>query len=141
MPIFSEDEYRDVWSRPDLREALDRLPVLMRADHLEVLWLGPLVDLGHDVWMGDLANAAWGHLEGCGWQRILAEAGDPVAPSGRIRTAWAKAFGRAARALAEAGGYAGPEGSPHRWASWLAFEMADIREIVQARAKARGCLH
>jgi hypothetical protein len=138
MPIFSDEEYRDFDLRPDLREAQDRLPVVMRVDHLELQWLGPLVDLGHDVWMGELANAAWGHLEGCGWQRILADAGDPLAPSGRVRTTWAKAFGRAARALADAGGWAGPEGSPHRWASWLAFEMSDIRDIVKARAEAKG---
>jgi len=138
MAIFTEDEYRDFYERPGLDKALDRLPVVMRVDRLEVKWLGPLVDLGHDVWMGELANGAWGHLEGCGWQRILAEAGDPMGSSGRVRTAWAKEFGRAARTLAENGSYAGPEGSAHRWASWLAFEMSDIREIVETRAKAKG---
>ncbi len=138
MPIFTEEEYHDHWQRPDLREALDRLPVVMRADRLELQWLGPMVNLGHDVWMGELANAAWGHLEGCGWQRILADAGPVLAPSGRVRTAWAKAFGRAARALADAGGWAGPEGSPHRWASWLAFEMSELRDVVEARAVAKG---
>ncbi len=138
MTIFTEDEYRYHVDRPSLEEALDRLPVVMRADRLEVKWLGPMVDLGHDQWMGELSNGAWGHLEGCGWQRILAKAGDPRGAGDRIRTAWAKDFGRAARLLAERGSYAGPEGSAHRWASWLAFEMGDIRDIVKARAEAKG---
>lgn len=138
MAVFTDEEYNDFDLRPDLDEALDRLPVVMRVDRLELRWLGPLVNLGHDVWMGELAGAAWGYLEHCGWQEILAEAGDPMGSGGRIRTAWAKEFGRATRALAEAGSYAGPEGSANRWASWLAFEMGDIREIVEARAKAKG---
>jgi hypothetical protein len=138
MAIFTQDEYRNFYERPSLEEAWDRLPVVMRADRLRVRWLGPLVNLGHDGWMGELANGAWGQLEDCGWQEILAEAGDPMGATGRVRTTWAKAFGRAARTLASNGSYAGPEGCPHRWASWLAFEMGDIRDIVEARAKARG---
>ncbi len=139
MAVFRDEEYADFHERPGLDQALDRLPVVMRIDKLRVQWLGPLVNLGHDVWMGELAGAAWGYLEDCGWQEILAEAGDPMGSGDRIRTSWAKAFGQAARALASAGSYAGPEGCANRWASWLAFEMGDIREIVEARAKARGC--
>lgn len=138
MPIFTEDEYRHRRARPNLEEAWDRLPVVLQADQLEVRWLGPLVELGHDVWMAELSAAAWGPLEDCGWQDILAEAGDPRDDDGGIRPAWAEAFGRAARALAEAGGYAGPESCADRWASWLAFEMGDIRELVEARAAQRG---
>jgi hypothetical protein len=138
VPIFTETEYRDHHRRPELREALERLPVVMRADHLEIRWLGPLVNLGHDHWVGELSNAAWGYLEDSGWQRMLAGAGPVLTPSGRVRPAWARAFGRAARALADAGGWAGPEGSPHHWASWLAFEMSEIHEVIRARATARG---
>ena len=40
--------------------------------------------------------------------------------------------------LAEEGGYAGPEGDEHRWASWVCFEMAEPRAVIQAMATKRG---
>ena len=63
MPIFQQSEYTDFSCRPGLDEAWERLPVVATFDGLGARWLGPLVDLGHEVWLGDLSQGAWGYLE------------------------------------------------------------------------------
>ena len=138
MPIFKQREYDDFDARPSFDKAWDRLPIVRRIAGLRVRWLGPLVDLGHDRWIGELSDAAWGTLEGCGWQRAIDGAGEMVDRRGRVRAKWAAAFRDAVERLAEEGGYAGPEGDEDRWASWVCFEMAEPRAVIQATAVKRG---
>jgi hypothetical protein len=136
MPVFSDAEYDDFDLRPDFETAWRRLPVLATIGGIKVRWLGPLVDLGHDVWLSELSQGAYGHLEDCGWSDLLPE-GSVTGPGGRIRRTWAKGFAAAVEVLAEAGSAAGPESDPERWASWLAFELADLHAVVRARAAAK----
>jgi len=140
MPIFTESEYRDFDQRPSLDEAWSRLPVLCRIDGLAIRWVGPLVDLGLDPWLADMAEGAWGHLEDCGWQEILEGSSDVLAADGSFHPAWARAFGEAARTLAEAGEYAGPESDPEAWAAWLCFELAKPRAVIERLAEEQGAL-
>ncbi len=104
-------------------------------DGLAIRWLGPLIDQGFDGWIGELSEAAWGHLELCGWQDAYADGGPMLDRGGSIRPAWEQAFGRTARLLAGEGAYAGPESDPERWAAWLVFEMAAPHGWVRARAE------
>ncbi len=83
-------------------------------------------------------GAAWGTLEGCGWQRAIDGAGEMVDKRGRVRPKWATAFRDAVERLAEEGGYAGPEGDEDRWASWVCFEIAEPRAVIEAIAVKRG---
>jgi hypothetical protein len=136
MPIFRKREYAD--DPPSFNEAWDRLPVVRRIGGLRVRWLGPLVDLGHDRWMGELSGAAWGFGESCGWQAALERGGAMLTPGGRVRPQWAAAFRDAVQRLADMGGYSGPEGDEDRWASWLCYEMAEPRAVIQASAAKRG---
>jgi hypothetical protein len=138
MPVFTESEYRNRDERPDIYEAWDRLPVAATIDGIKVSWVGPLIELGHDVTLGDMGNAAWGYLESCGWQRMLAEGGAMLDDDGAIRPAWAKAFGAAARRLAEEGLYAGPENEVDHWGSWIAFEISEPHEYLKALALKNG---
>jgi hypothetical protein len=138
MPIFTQREYDDFDARPSFDEAWDRLPIVRRIAGLRVRWLGPLVNLGHDRWMGDLADAAWGHLEDCGWQTAMDAAEQMLDKRGRVRPKWAAAFRDAVERLAEGGGYAGPEGDADRWASWVCFEMAEPHAVIEAMAVKRG---
>lgn len=104
------------------------LAVLGRAGSLVVRDVSSLVDSAtHAVWLGDLSDAAWGHLAECGWEALFAEGGAPRDAAGKHREAWLQAFEAAARRLADEGGYAGPEGSAERWAGWLALEMTGWR--------------
>jgi hypothetical protein len=137
MAIFDMDEYENLAQRPDFDEAWDRLPVIRRIDGLRVRWLGPLVDLGHAGWIGELTAAAYGYLEDCGWSERLPE-GSMVDARGRTRPAWAKVFAAAARDLAFEGSQAGPEGHDDRWASWLAFELAESHGVLRAVAEEKG---
>lgn len=136
MAVFTEQEYAE--DRPSLDDAWDRLPVVRRIAGLRVRWLGPLVDLGHDRWMGDLADAAWGVLESSGWQDALDEGGPMLDGRGRVRPKWATAFRDAVNRLADGGSYAGPEGDADRWASWVCFEMAEPHEVIKRMAEKRG---
>ncbi len=138
MPVFTQDEYADFDARPTLDEAWDRLPVVCRVGGFGVRWLGPLVELGHDQWMGDLSEAAYGYLEGCGWREALSEGGEVLDSDGKLEQPWSTAFGAAARRLASQGEYSGPESDPERWASWLVFELAGIHGYVKARAEEKG---
>ncbi|MFH1469812.1 MAG: hypothetical protein ABIO70_35835 [Pseudomonadota bacterium] len=140
MSVFTEAEYRDSDQRPSLEEAWGRLPVLCHIDGLAIRWVGPLVNLGLDPWLADMAEGAWGPLEDCGWQEILEDCGEALAADGSFRPAWAQAFGEAARTLAEAGEYAGPESDPEAWAAWLCFELAKPREAIERLADEQGAL-
>ena len=136
MPIFSDAEYDDFDLRPDFETAWGRLPVVATIGGIRVRWLGPLVDLGHAVWLSDMSAGAYGYLEDSGWSELLPE-GPVTGPSGGIRRTWANGFAAAVERLAEAGSAAGPESDPQRWASWLAFELADLHTVVRARAAAK----
>lgn len=138
MPVFSDAEYRHKLNRPRLQEVWERLPTVLRIDGLKVRWIGPLIELGHDVWVGDLSNAAWGYLEVCGWTSVFEQAGAMLDDTGELRAEWAAAFGRAARLLAEEGGCGGPESDAERWASWIAFELSEPHRYVKALAEAKG---
>ena len=140
MPVFSQSEYRDFQHRPTLEEAWKRLPVVADFDGLGARWLGPLVDLGHDVWLGDLSQAGWGFLEGCGWTELLPES-PMLDDNGEPRDVWKKNLAAAARLLAERGLYSGPEGDPERWLSWLCVELSEPRSYVEGLARAKGCDH
>ena len=104
-----------------------------RVDGLGLRWLAPLVEVG-STRMGDMEAAAYGHLEDCAWSQVL-EDGPMLGESGRIRSAWAKGFGAAARRLAEAGLYAGPESDPELWASWLAWHLSEPHEWLKSKAE------
>ncbi len=66
----------------DPEEAFARMPVLRRADGLGLRWLGPMVEHpDHSMWVDELGRAAWGWLEGCGWQ----EAWPAADPCGDLR--------------------------------------------------------
>ncbi len=136
MPLFADPEYTEPGCLPSLEQAWDRLPVVLTIGGIGVRWVGPLVRLGHDRWLGDLSEAAYGYLEDSGWRELLAEAGAPLDGAGRLRSAWAFAFGEAARCLALEGERAGPESSPERWAAWLAFESAGVHGLVKDMAEA-----
>jgi hypothetical protein len=138
MPLFTDREYTEVEHLPSFEQAWDRLPVVLTIGGLGVRWVGPLVQLGHDRWLGDLSEAAYGYLLDCGWQEPLDEAGAPLDAEGRLRPAWALAFGEAARCLAFEGERAGPESDPERWAAWLAFELGGVHGLVRKRAEAEG---
>lgn len=138
MPIFTQDEYDDSNARPSLDEAWRRLPVVRRVAGLRVRWLGPLVDLGHERWIGDLSQAAWGYLEGCGWQRAMEDAGPMLDGRGRVRARWAAGLTDAVERLAAEGERTGPEGDRDRWASWVCLEMAEPSAVIQAAAIKRG---
>lgn len=140
MPVFSDREYRDFDERPSLEEAWRRLPVLCHIDGLAIRWIGPLVELGHDVWLADMAEAAWGHLEDCGWQETLAEAGEAQTPKGTFSPAWARALGMAARRLAEDGARAGPESDAEAWAAWICFEISAPRAAIARLAEDQDAL-
>ena len=136
-PIFTDDEYEDFDQRPDLNAAWDRLPVVRRIAGFGVRYLGPLVDLGLDTWLGEMSQGAYGYLEDSGWMNALPE-GPMLDGAGRVRTSWSRSFKVAVDRLAEAGTNAGPESDPDRWASWLCFELAEPCEVLGAQAKFRG---
>ncbi len=138
MPLFTDLEYTEPEQLPSFDQAWDRLPVALTIGGLGVRWVGPLVQLGYDRWLGDLSEAAYGYLQDCGWREPLDEAGAPLDPEGRLRPAWALAFAEAARCLALEGERAGPESDPERWAAWLAFELGGVHGLVKRRAEAEG---
>ena len=137
MAIFRDSEYTDFSCRPGLDAAWERLPVVATFDGLGARWLGPLVDLGHEVWLGDLSQGAWGYLEGCGWSDLI-PAGPMLTRAGKPRAEWAKKLAQAARRLGERGGEAGPENDPERWLSWLCLELSEARGYVQGIAERSG---
>ncbi len=103
------------------------LPVLGTVGRFEVRDLRPLVESANLAWwVGDLGNAAWGHLADCGWEAALSAGGAPRDESGVLRSAWVAAFEDAVDRLAEQGGYAGPEGDPERWAGWIGLEFGGV---------------
>jgi len=111
-----------------LHEQLDtawaELPVLGRVGRFEVRDLRPLVDSADLAWwLGDLGNAAWGHLADCGWEDALGRGGEARDAAGALRSEWVAAFEDAVDRLAGEGRRAGPEGDPERWAGWLALEF------------------
>lgn len=132
-PVFSDEEYEA--RELEFHEAYDRLPIVLMVDELGIRWLGPLVDLALDGVLGDLEAAAYGYLEDCGWRGHLEglRAGET-----QFTPEYATAFGRAARALAEAGENAGPDPDPEVWASWLAFHLSGIASLIRGRATAAG---
>jgi len=132
-PVFTPEEYeeRDL----DFETAFARLPVVLVLGGLRVRWVGPLVELALDGRLGDLAEAAYGYLESCGWIDLLNES---RLVDGQPTPTYARAFARAARALAEAGTSAGPESDPEVWASWIAFEQRGLHGLVEGLATARG---
>lgn len=138
MSLFTDAEYRHFDQRPSLEEAWRRLPVVLRLEGLDLRWLAPLVDLGHDQWLGELSQGAWGYLEACGWQQLYDEAGALLTARGKIRKPWARSFAAATQRLAAEGAYAGPERCPHRWASWIAFSHSEPRAHLQALAEQAG---
>ena len=137
MPIFTDREYRNPHSRPDLQHAWDRLPIVRRLAGLKIRWLGPLVDLGHDVWLSDLSDGAWGYL-GETWAEHFEGAGPMLGTTGRVRPEWSKALRAAVDDLVYAGETAGPEQDPHLWASWVCFELSEPRAFLEGIARARG---
>ena len=138
MPVFTKSEYRNHYKRPDIYEAWRRLPIVVTIDGVKVSWLGPLIEIGHDVTLGDMSNAAWGYLESCGWKEKLKEGGSMLDDDGAIRSAWAKAFSEAARRLAGEGRRSGPESDVDNWGSWIAFEMSKPHGYVRAIAEKKG---
>lgn len=118
----------------DFHEAFSRLPVLLELDGLPVRWVGPLIDRGLDRTLGDLSNAAYGHLEECGWlDAIRSQPFDPA-----LGPAYATAVATAARRLASDGADQGPESDPEVWIAWLGFELSGLHGLLKDRAAARG---
>lgn len=138
MALFSKSEYRNRTDRLSVRDAWGRLPVVVTIDGIQVKWVGPMICLGQDVWLGDMSNAAWGYLAFCGWSELLEEVGPMLGSEGDIRAEWASAFGQAARRLAEEGLRSGPENNPDCWGSWIAFAISEPHQYVRTRAEANG---
>ena len=88
-------------------------------------WIGPLIDRGYAMYVGDLSQAAYGHLEHTDWMTTMNEAPEMLTASGAINPKWVAALNQAAAALAESGRYSGPESCAERWASWLVFELSE----------------
>ena len=110
------------------------LPVVFLMDGQRVRWLAPLVDAGHDGWMGELSAGAYGILEDCGWMD-LAPSVRATVEQGRLCPEWSDALSVAAALLASAGSYSGPESSETRWASWLVFEWSELHRLAQTLAE------
>lgn len=87
-------------------------------------WLGPLVEAGFAAWIGDLSEAAYGHLETCGWLDDVRQMGPMMCDDGTLEPAWVTALDHVANLLAREGARAGPESDPERWRSWLVWELA-----------------
>lgn len=68
--------------------------------------------LGHDRWMGDSADAAWGVLKSSGWQDALDEGGPMLDGRGRVRPKWATAFRDAVNRLADGEATRDPRATP-----------------------------
>jgi hypothetical protein len=118
-----------------LSQAWSRLPILFEIEGLGVRWLGPLVDNGHEQWLGDMSEAAWGYLEFCGWAELVPET--PLLNArGEISEAWTRGLHAAAHRLADEGSRAGPESNVEYWLSWLCFALGEpndyVRELVKA---------
>jgi hypothetical protein len=108
-------------------------PVLLTIGPLEIRWMGAMVDLGFEEWVGDLGNGGWGILEGCGWQEDLPADTPFFDASGVLHPAWERGIQEAANKLAENGRYSGPESDPSIWASWIVFEISEPRARVVER--------
>lgn len=119
---------------PSFEDAYEALPVVFLLDGAPVRWLGPLVDAGHDGWMGDLSAAAYGTLEECGWMDAAAS-GPAFLEGGRLCRTWSEALADAAGSLAAEGSYSGPEGSVERWASWLVFHWSALHRLARPMAE------
>jgi hypothetical protein len=111
-------------------EAWTCLPVVLDIKGLSVRWLGPLVDIGHDRWLGSMSQAAWGHLEDCGWADLLPNEG--FLRAGKVAPAWVEGLFSAAVSLSLAGVRAGPECDPEIWVSWLCFEISEPHRYLRA---------
>ena len=134
--LFTEEEYKDWEARPDLNEAWDRLPVVRKIAGFKIRWLGPLVELGYDDWLGDVSTTADGYF---GWDRLLPE-GQMLDSRGRIRADWSRAFKSAVEKLvwqAELDGGA-LLFEPDRWASWLCHTLYEPNKLIRAEAERRG---
>ncbi|MDP6933398.1 MAG: hypothetical protein QGG40_10810 [Myxococcota bacterium] len=116
------------------REAWRRLPVQLEIRGLGVRWLGPLVDVGHEAWLDDMSQAAWGYLEFCGWAELLPD--EPfLVPRGEVSPGWIDGLWAAAERLARQGSGAGPEGDMERWLSWVCFAISEPRAHVRRLAE------
>lgn len=98
------------------------LPVLFHIAPHRVFDLRPVVNQGNAMPIGDLAAAAYGFLEGCGWLEVLQSAPAALTPEGRVDEDWKAAALDAAQRLALEGASAGPDGDLETWLAWLALE-------------------
>ncbi len=135
-PLFTDEEYDDWDARPTLREAWDRLPVVRTIAGFKIRWLGPLVELGYDEWLEDIATEAWEHLEHTGWADLLPE-GPLLDRRGRVRADWSRAFKRAVDRLVAAA-FMSLETDPDRWASWGCYTLHEPNRLLRAEAERRG---
>jgi len=126
--VLKEEENMSVFEKLDRDWA--SLPVLATIDGLGLRWAGPLVDRGHEMWLSDMGQAAWGYLEGCGWSEMMPEGG-ALNADGHLKKEWGVQLAKVARTLAEEGTHAGPESDPERWLAWLCVEMSEPRQLVR----------
>ena len=141
-PLFTDAEYSDWERRPCLDEAWERLPVVRKIAGFEIRYIGPLIELGYDEWMGDLSAGAYGHLLQPvywypPWTRFIPEV-PMLDRTGRVRADWSRGFRRAVEHLVRAAEEAGEETNPDRWASWLCFELHEPGALIRAEAERRG---
>ncbi len=135
MPQSAHPESPTLHRGLSLQEAWSRLPVLFYIEGDSVRWLGPLVDIGHEQWLSDMSEAAWGYLECCGWAELLPD--EPfLKPGGVISTAWREGLHAAAHRLAIEGCHAGPESNPEYWLSWICFAIGETHDYVRGLAEA-----
>ena len=134
MPQSTQTKPHTLHRGLSLREAWSRLPVLFKIEENSVRWIGPLVDIGHEQWLSDMSEAAWGYLECCGWAELLPD--EPfLMPRGGISKAWKEGLHAAANRLAIEGGYAGPESDAEYWLSWLCFAIGEPNDYVRGLAE------
>ena len=123
----------------DLREALERCPLIFTHDGLEARWLPNLEKYGQFRYVEELGAGAWGQLSGCGWHDELPEAA-ALMDDGRLDPAWADAMVEAARSLASSGSYQGPSGDASHWLSYLMHALSAHSSIFRRIVEDNGSL-
>jgi hypothetical protein len=111
-----------------LHSVYSKLPVILQWNKVRVRCLEPLMDAGFQMLLEDMGSAAWGYLEGTGWQKHLPN-GEPFNDLREIRISWLDQLLAAADQLAESGGCSGPTGDRELWLSWLFLSVGPASDL------------
>ena len=135
VPLFSRAER----GRIEVHAAWQRLPPLGVIQATPVLWIGPLIDVGHDMLLSDMSSAAYGYL-GEHWRQSIPDSDVPFfeGTDGTVHPEWATGLAQAMDYLAEEGIRAGPESKKAHWLAWLCFELSVPHDAVRSLAERFG---